>query len=182
MDALLSVSADRATITNAAKLDTPASVSAGNINTSIESPDVRVDLSDTSRQLAAESKQQEQVQSLNDSQNLSASVETPVKENQPQTLSNNEEEPSATESLETSLDEVAELSTTTPNEVTLETNAPVSTQNLGTLEESTPPTTAETRNQPTQSAEPNVSKSASVVTQYNTSPESALGQSISIQV
>lgn len=170
MEAHLLLAADRVNVTSATKPDTPAaSTSTG--SHAISSPDIRVDLSAQSRQLALEAQQRDQVQSLVKPQNSTdiLAQEKPLPTRQ-----------SDTELPDVTTIEQAELAAA-PADTRVTTRPTAQDEPIRFAQE--PPSATDTAAEISQAQQQpaNVSQSASVVTQYNISPESALGQSISIQ-
>lgn len=191
--------ADRSTLASPQSLDS-LSVGTPNSNTNlsspstaISSPDVRVDLSAAGRQLAQETLERETVQSTQQSEAFRAEI--------------SQTERSITQSFRTI--EISEERYANAGNAQLSDSQTDNDQtlNIGTQEElrlesgqvRTPTTDDTPRPEPRRETEPqqserrseesspqpapaspnNTSRSASVVTQYNISPESALGQSIS---
>lgn len=172
MEAHLLLAADRVNVTSATKPDTPAaSTSTG--SQAISAPDIRVDLSAQSRQLALEAQQRDAVQSLVKPQNstdiLAQEKPLPIRD-------------TATETPDVTTTEQAKLAATPSNADTRLTTPRAQEEPIGlTQEPQTAANSLQASAPTTQQQSANVSQSASVVTQYNISPESALGQSISIQ-
>ncbi|MFT2111798.1 hypothetical protein [Marinomonas sp. 2405UD68-3] len=179
MEAGLLVAADRANLISSIRANTtPAASSTSNgQNDSTTPPSVRVDLSDTARQLAVESQQRNSVQETNESEPTSprsvreASANTEV-------LSVGEENstPSATEVTRRNLNDPltnSTVSNTERNTDTEERSASVNTTGASSNDtqavETAPPQPVRTN------------QNASLVTQYNVTPDSIIGQSISIQ-
>lgn len=143
----------------------PASTSTPDVQRE-STPDVRVELSDRARQLATDAQQQQQVQasrSTTESQSAPEVVAPPPSQERPdEAVVASEELTGSNTPVERSLD-------------TLQQAEPAPTQAVA--EE----TTAEEPVAPANPEPANTSQSASVATQYNISPEAALGQSISIR-
>jgi hypothetical protein len=179
MEAGLLAAADRANLTSSIRPITPPAISGGDKsqNESTHSPSVQVNLSDAGRQRSIESQQQSSVQ---------ASAESESAENRPTRFS---ERPLNTITSSTGESTTA-LASNTATEQNLN-NTPSASQvnSRSTAEQSNNIGTQENANTGTvnnattatsqQQARPN--QNASVVTQYNVTPDSILGQSISIQ-
>lgn len=178
MEAGLLVAADRANLTSSIRPNTtPATSSTSNSqgNSNIP-PSVRVDLSDAGRQLAVESQQRNSVQETNESE---PTPPRPVREAAANTevLSVGEEgsTPSATETTSQNLNDPLANSAVGNTERNTEIEDRSSSFNTaGTLSDAQTVETA-----PQQPVRTN--QNASLVTQYNVTPDSIIGQSISIQ-
>jgi len=190
--------ADRSTLASPQSLDslnvgTPnSSTNLSSPSTAISSPDVRVDLSAAGRQLAQETLERETVQSTQQSEAFRAEISQTersitqsfrtieISEERYANAGNAEFSDSQTDNDQT-------LNIGTQEELRLESGqaraqAPEETPRPEPRREAPEPSesrTAESSPPPIQSSPNNTSRSASVVTQYNISPESALGQSIS---
>ena len=194
--------ADRSTLATPQSLDS-LNVGTPNSNTNlsspssaINSPDVRVELSAAGRQMAMEMIERETVQSTQQSEAYRAEIsqnERSRNESFRSDALNNERYANAGNAqISTSqTDNDQTLNIGTQEELRLEsgqarTPAPdESARSEFTREESREPEPQRTQERSVQTPQPpssspsNTSRSASVVTQYNISPESALGQSIS---
>ncbi|WP_191601439.1 hypothetical protein [Marinomonas algicola] len=178
MEAGLLAAADRANLTSSIRPITPPAISGGDKsqNESTHSPSVQVNLSDAGRQRSIESQQQSSVQ---------ASAESESAENRPTRFS---ERPLNTITSSTGESTIALASNTATESLN---NTPSASQinSRSTAEQSNNIGTQENANTGTvnnattaisqQQARPN--QNASVVTQYNVTPDSILGQSISTQ-
>lgn len=190
--------ADRSTLASPQSLDslnvgTPnSSTNLSSPSTAISSPDVRVDLSAAGRQLAQETLERETVQSTQQSEAFRAEISQTersitqsfrtieISEERYANAGNAEFSDSQTDNDQT-------LNIGTQEELRLESGqaraqAPEESPRPEPRREEPEPSesrTAESSSPPIQSSPNNTSRSASVVTQYNISPESALGQSIS---
>lgn len=190
--------ADRSTLASPQSLDslnvgTPnSSTNLSSPSTAISSPDVRVDLSAAGRQLAQETIERETVQSTQQSEAFRAEISQTersitqsfrtieISEERYANAGNAEFSDSQTNNDQT-------LNIGTQEELRLESGqaraqaAEEAPRPEPRREEPEPSEsrTAESSPPPIQSSPNNTSRSASVVTQYNISPESALGQSIS---
>lgn len=190
--------ADRSTLASPQSLDS-LNVGTPNSNTNLSSPsstigspDVRVELSAAGRQLAQETLERETVQSSQQSEAFRAEISQTERSitQSFRTIEISEERyanAGNTELSDSQTDNDQTLNIGTQEELRLEsgqvrTQAPDETPRPEPRREEperSESRTAESSPPPVQSSPNNTSRSASVVTQYNISPESALGQSIS---
>lgn len=190
--------ADRSTLATSQSLD---SLSVGTPNSStnlsspssaINSPDVRVDLSSAGRQMAMEMIERETVQSSQQSEAFRAEISQNERSQnesfRSEALSNERYANAGNAQISVSqTDNDQTLNIGTQEELKLESGQvrqQVAEELPRAQERAEPePRRAETTPppQPPPASPNNTSRSASVVTQYNISPESALGQSISTQ-
>ena len=190
--------ADRSTLASPKSLDS-LNVGTPNSNTNLSSPsstigspDVRVELSAAGRQLAQETLERETVQSSQQSEAFRAEISQTERSitQSFRTIEISEERyanAGNTELSDSQTDNDQTLNIGTQEELRLEsgqvrTQAPDETPRPEPRREEperSESRTAESSPPPVQSSPNNTSRSASVVTQYNISPESALGQSIS---
>ncbi|WP_438462655.1 hypothetical protein [Marinomonas sp. PE14-40] len=190
--------ADRSTLASPQSLDS-LNVGTPNSNTNLSSPsstigspDVRVELSAAGRQLAQETLERETVQSSQQSEAFRAEISQTEKSitQSFRTIEISEERyanAGNTELSDSQTDNDQTLNIGTQEELRLEsgqvrTQAPDEAPRPEPRREEperSESRTAESSPPPVQSSPNNTSRSASVVTQYNISPESALGQSIS---
>ena len=188
--------ADRSTLASPQSLD---SLNVGTPNTNLSSPsstigspDVRVELSAAGRQLAQETLERETVQSSQQSEAFRAEISQTERSitQSFRTIEISEERyanAGNTELSDSQTDNDQTLNIGTQEELRLEsgqvrTQAPDEAPRPEPRREEperSESRTAESSPPPVQSSPNNTSRSASVVTQYNISPESALGQSIS---
>lgn len=190
--------ADRATLATPQSLDSLAvgSPSANNNlsspSSAIPSPDVRVELSPAGRQLAMETLERETVQSSQQTEAFRAEISQTERSitQSFRTIEVSEERyanagNAALSDSQTDNDQTLNIGT--QEELRLESGqvrepAPEATPRTEERREPEPRRAEESATQtpqPPTSSPNNTSRSASVVTQYNISPESALGQSIS---
>lgn len=190
--------ADRSTLASPQSLDS-LNVGTPNSNTNLSSPsstigspDVRVELSAAGRQLAQETLERETVQSSQQSEAFRAEISQTERSitQSFRTIEISEERyanAGNTELSDSQTDNDQTLNIGTQEELRLEsgqvrTQAPDEAPRPEPRREEperSESRTAESSPPPVQSSPNNTSRSASVVTQYNISPESALGQSIS---
>ncbi|EAQ64957.1 hypothetical protein MED121_11354 [Marinomonas sp. MED121] len=193
--------ADRSTLATPQSLDslavgTPSSsTNLSSPSSAISSPDVRVDLSAAGRQMAMEMLERETVQSSQQSEAFNAEISQNERSRNESFRSediNNERYENAgnAQISRSQTDNDQTLNIGTQEELRLESGQvrPEPQEEITRTEERREPEPerrAEERPeevvQPVQASPTNTSRSASVVTQYNISPESALGQSISTQ-
>lgn len=177
MEAGLLAAADRANLTSSIRPIKPPAISGGDKsqNGSTNSPSVQVNLSDTGRQLSIESQQKNSVQASAES---AESRPTRLTEQQLNTQVSSVGEQNTilnpNEATDQSLANSTQASPVYTNERAEQSSNPDTQTNSSVNAENS--STAIAPQQPVRS-----NQNASVVTQYNVTPDAVIGQSISIQ-